>query len=116
VKLLADECCDSGLVSFLRKEGHDVLYITEYKPGALDLEVVERAKSEKRIIITEDKDFGELVYRFKIDAEGIILLRFKVNEAQKKRQKIKILISEYKDRLKKHLVVVTQDGFRFRPL
>lgn len=49
MKLLADECCDSGLVSFLRKEGHDVLYITEYKPGALDLEVVERAKSEKRI-------------------------------------------------------------------
>lgn len=46
MKLLADECCDSGLVSFLRKEGHDVLYITEYKPGALDLEVVERAKSE----------------------------------------------------------------------
>lgn len=46
MKLLADECCDSGLVSFLRKEGHDVLYITEYKPGALDLEVVERAKSK----------------------------------------------------------------------
>lgn len=48
MKLLADECCDSGLVSFLRKEGHDVLYITEYKPGALDLEVVERAKSESK--------------------------------------------------------------------
>ncbi len=116
MKLLADECCDSALVSFLRKEGHDVLYVTEYRPGALDSEVVEIARIEKRIIITEDKDFGELVYRLKIEAEGIILLRFNVNESQKKRQKIKILIAEYKDKLKKHLVVVTPERFRFRPL
>jgi len=116
VKLLADECCDSALVSFLRKEGHDVLYITEHEPGALDSEIIEKARIGKRIIITEDKDFGGLVYRFKIETEGIILLRFKVNEAQKKRQKIKILIEEYKDRLKKHLVVVNPEGFRFRPL
>ena len=75
MKLLADECCDSALVSFLRKEGHDVLYVTEYRPGALDSEVVEIARIEKRIIITE-----------------------------------------YKDRLKKHLVVVTKERFRFRPL
>ncbi|MBS3772056.1 MAG: DUF5615 family PIN-like protein [Bacteroidales bacterium] len=116
MKLLADECCDSALVSFLRKEGHDVLYVMEEKPGSLDSEVLEKAKSEKRIIITEDKDFGELVYRLKLEAEGIILLRFKVNEAPKKLQQIKILISEYKDRLKKNLVVVNPDGFRFRPL
>jgi len=116
VKLLVDECCDSALVSFLRKQGHDVLYVTEDKPGLLDSEVLVRAKSEKRIIITEDKDFGELVYRLKLEAEGIILLRFNVNEAQKKHQRVKVLMTKYKDRLKKHLVVVNPDGFRFRPL
>ena len=65
MKFLADECCDTGLVASLRKDGHDVLYVTEKKAGAIDDEILSDAYKEERILITEDKDFGELVYRFK---------------------------------------------------
>ena len=62
MKLLADECCDAGLVHAQRNDGHDVLYAAESSPGATDEEILERAVSEHRILLTEDKNFGELVY------------------------------------------------------
>jgi len=80
VKFLVDECVDSDLVPKLRSEGHDVLYVVEYNPGILDNELLNMAYSEKRILLTEDKDFGELVYRLKKSAFAIVLLRFEVKE------------------------------------
>ena len=41
MKFLADECCDTELVTLLRSEGYDVLYVMEFKPGALDKKVLE---------------------------------------------------------------------------
>jgi predicted nuclease of predicted toxin-antitoxin system len=57
MKLLADECCDAGLIAALRADGHDLLYVLESLRGVTD--------DEERILITEDKDFGELVHRLK---------------------------------------------------
>ena len=71
---MADECCDAGLVSSLREDGHDVLYVLERKPGVSDDEVLIEAYNEERILVTEDKDFGELVYRLKKRSRGIILI------------------------------------------
>ncbi|MFH1702457.1 MAG: DUF5615 family PIN-like protein [Nitrospirota bacterium] len=51
MKFLADECCDTELVTLLRSEGHDVLYVMEFKPGALDKKVLEKAFAEKRILL-----------------------------------------------------------------
>ena len=65
MKFLADECCNTGLVGSLREDGHDVLYILETKAGVSDDKVLLDAYNEERILLTEDKDFGELVYRFK---------------------------------------------------
>jgi len=65
MKFLADECCDDGMVKYLREKGIDVTYIQESKSGIADSQVLSEAYQEKRILITEDKDFGELVYRFK---------------------------------------------------
>jgi len=76
MKLLADECCDTGLVQKLRELGHDVLYIAESGSGSSDEQVLNQAFAEERILITEDKDFGELVYRLKRNVFGVILLRF----------------------------------------
>ena len=60
MKFLADECCDAHVVSLFRYQRHDVLYVTEFKPGALDEEVLKKAFNEKRLLLTEDKDFGNL--------------------------------------------------------
>ena len=72
MKFLADECCDHGLVEAMRQSGYDVLFVLEAKPRATDDDVLALAFNERRILITEDKDFGELVYRLEKPARGII--------------------------------------------
>lgn len=116
MKFLADECCDSGLVAHLREEGHDVLYVTEEKAGATDDTVLLDAYKEGRILLTEDKDFGELVYRLKKPCPGIILIRIDVREKNTKWNRLRTLIEKYEGRLAGHFVVVDPQKFRFRPL
>jgi predicted nuclease of predicted toxin-antitoxin system len=116
LKFLADECCDAGLVNFLRKLGHDVVYVTEECAGISDNEVLEKAYREDRILLTEDKDFGELAYRLRKAATGIVLIRIDVKEKHLKRQRLKSLIETYGPRLSGHFVTVHTDKFRFRPL
>jgi len=116
MKFVADECCDAGLVSSLRSEGHDTIYVKEFGPGALDKEVLEKAFAEERVLITEDKDFGELVYRLEKPAYAVVLLRFDVHERGLKWPRLKQLISKYGDRLKGLFVVVDTEKFRSHPL
>lgn len=116
MKFLADECCDTGLVASLREDGHDVLYVLEKKAGVTDDEVLIDAYNEGRILITEDKDFGELVYRLKKSAQGIILIRIDVKERHMKWPRLKKLIDNYEARLRGHFVVIDTQKFRFRPL
>jgi predicted nuclease of predicted toxin-antitoxin system len=61
VRWLADECIDATLVSHLRARGHDVVYMAEIAPAANDAEILARARSDARLLLTEDKDFGDLV-------------------------------------------------------
>jgi predicted nuclease of predicted toxin-antitoxin system len=63
VKFLADECVDRQIVERLRRERHEVLYFVEMEPGISDDEVRNLANLEKSILLTADKDFGELIFR-----------------------------------------------------
>jgi predicted nuclease of predicted toxin-antitoxin system len=116
LKFLADECCDIGLVASLRNEGYDVSYVLENKAGISDDEVLLDAFNDERILLTEDKDFGELVYRFKKPSNGIVLIRIDVKERHMKWPRLKMLIERYGDRLPGHFVVIDKEKFRFRPL
>jgi predicted nuclease of predicted toxin-antitoxin system len=58
LNFLADEGCDFAVVRALRTEGHDVLAVAEFMTRSVDSELMERAYQEKRILLTEDKDFG----------------------------------------------------------
>jgi len=62
MNFLADESCAGPVIRALREAGHDVVAIAEVAKGATDEQVLERALNEKRVLITEDRDFGELVY------------------------------------------------------
>lgn len=75
MKLLADEGVDKPIVDKLRGSGFDVHYIQETNQGAEDEMVLQIANQEARILLTQDKDFGELVNRFKKVHFGIILVR-----------------------------------------
>ena len=70
MNLLADECSDALVVDGLRGDGHDVLYVREVARGSDDDTVLQMAADQQRILLTEDKDFGELVVRLKLPAHG----------------------------------------------
>ena len=76
MRFLADESCDFAIVHALRASGYDVLAISEITPRAEDPEVIRLAVREKRILLTEDKDFGRLVYSHGQKTLGVIFLRF----------------------------------------
>ena len=75
MNFLADESCAGPVVRTLREAGHDVVAIAEVARGATDEQVLERALNEKRVLITEDRDFGELVYARGRSSAGVILVR-----------------------------------------
>ncbi|HVB46951.1 MAG TPA: DUF5615 family PIN-like protein [Burkholderiales bacterium] len=76
MRLLADESCDHAVVRALHAAGHDVLAIAESAPGISDEAVIERAVRDQRIVLTDDKDFGQLVYAAARSASGVMFLRF----------------------------------------
>ncbi len=76
MRFLADESCDFAVVRALRSAGHDVTAIAELSPRAEDVVVMERAVRSARILITEDKDFGHLVYAKMHKSGGVMLIRF----------------------------------------
>ena len=75
MNLIADEGVDKPIVDALRISGFDVQYILETNQGADDEFILHLAKSEQRILVTQDKDFGELVYRLKKAHFGVVLIR-----------------------------------------
>jgi len=75
VKLLADESVDCQIVQRLRKNGYTVQYVAEMEPGITDEVVLGLANQDADVLVTPDKDFGELVFRRRLLASGILLGR-----------------------------------------
>ncbi len=75
MNLLADEGVDQQVVLRLRADGHIVWYVAEMEPSISDDLVLQRANEQKSVLVTEDKDFGELVYRLGLVHHGVILVR-----------------------------------------
>jgi predicted nuclease of predicted toxin-antitoxin system len=73
---LANENLPLEVVEAVRKLGHDVTWIRTDAPGSKDRDILQRAESEQRIVLTCDKDFGELAFQFGLPAScGIVLFR-----------------------------------------
>jgi predicted nuclease of predicted toxin-antitoxin system len=75
MNLLADENVDQQIVERLRQDGHSVLYVAEMAPGVSDDVVLAQANQQGAVLVTADKDFGELVYRQGRIHCGVLLLR-----------------------------------------
>lgn len=71
---LADECVGRSIVETMRREGFDVAWVAEECPGADDEEVLSRAVGQGRVLLTLDKDFGELAVRLRRPAVAIIIV------------------------------------------
>jgi predicted nuclease of predicted toxin-antitoxin system len=75
LRILADESVEGEVVARLRSQGHDVAYIPEASAGIRDDKVLARANAEGRVLLTEDKDFGDLAFFYGNRSSGIVLLR-----------------------------------------
>lgn len=73
---MADESCAGPIIRALREAGHNLVAIAEVAKGATDEQVLEFAAKEKRVLITEDRDFGELIYARGRSSSGVMLIRF----------------------------------------
>ncbi|PIP12804.1 MAG: hypothetical protein COX49_03620 [bacterium (Candidatus Stahlbacteria) CG23_combo_of_CG06-09_8_20_14_all_40_9] len=89
MKFIADENLEKPVVEWLRGQGLDVRYIGEEAPATSDEAIVSIAKEEDRILVTNDKDFGELVFRQGKILSGIILIRATDERASNKIKLVK---------------------------
>src|SRR5712672_2048404 len=95
MRFLADECCDFAAVRSLRAHGHDVRAVSEFQHSSVDREVMELALKENRILLTEDKDFGWLVFAGRVDSPGVILIRFPASARGLLGEAVLTLVREY---------------------
>lgn len=116
MKILANENMPGDVVDALRNVGHDVLWVRSDFPGAGDDEVLARASAEQRILITFDKDFGELVFaRGSRASQGVILFRIATPSASVAARKVVAAIG-LRDDWGGHFSVVDDTKVRLVPL
>ena len=114
MKFLADENIDKPIVDHLRKEGHVVLYVIEMEPSISDDEVIQRANQESALLLTADKDFGELVFRQGRIVYGVVLIRLPGLSPQRKAEVIAKVVQEHANELTKNFTVITPGVVRIR--
>ena len=116
MRWLADECIDAALIGRLRRAGHDAVYVAEIASDATDTEVLRRAHDDRRLLLTEDKDFGELVFRSEMAVPGLVLLRLSPKESLRKWTRLEAAVEQFGERLFGRYLVIEEAWFRSRPL
>ena len=115
-KFLIDESCGRKLCIFLREKGFDALFVGDIFPSTLDQHVLAYAKNEERVLVTNDKDFGELLFRLRLPSSGVIFLRLKNDNLVSRRQHLLEVIKEFNTKLSISFIIVTEGKVRIRKL
>jgi predicted nuclease of predicted toxin-antitoxin system len=113
--VVVDECVEYEIVTLLRENNIPVLSIMESHRSIEDIDVLQIAVSSSAYLLTEDKDFGELVFRLKLPHHGILLARFPNDyEPDIKAQKIAKIILEIYEELENRFSVLDEYRLRIR--
>lgn len=116
MRFLVDESTGPAVALWLRAEGHDVLSVFDTTRGADDDVVLRTASSENRILITNDKDLGEKVYRERRPHKGVILLRLDDERTPGKIDTPRRLLAQHAEQLANNFIVVTETRVRMARL
>ncbi len=103
---MADESCAGPVIRALRAAGHDVIAIAETAKGVTDEAVIERALTGSRVLITEDRDFGELLYARGRTSAGVVFLKFDSRARRTKLQATVEAVAKLGDRLRNGFTVI----------
>jgi predicted nuclease of predicted toxin-antitoxin system len=115
MNFLADEGVDLPVVQKLRSDGHEVLYVAELSPGISDEEVLATANEKDALLLTSDKDFGELVYRLRRISSGVLLMRLAGLSPASKAELVSSVIREHEEQLRYTFTVIAPGMVRIRP-
>jgi len=114
MRVVADECIDRQIVERLRVEGHDVLYMAEMGPSIPDDTILERANQENALLLTADKDFGELIFRQNRILCGVLLIRLAGFSQFEKAKLVSAVIRDHSNELSQSFTVVSPGMIRIR--
>ena len=113
MRFLVDECTGPAVAQYLREVGHEVFSVYNQTRGLDDETIIHKAFEEDWILITNDKDFGEKVYRNDYPHKGVVFMRLENERAANKIKVLKNLLTSYAGQLVDNFTVVTETQVRF---
>jgi len=114
VRFVADESVDGPIVRGLRTAGHEVTYVAELAPGIADEAVLALPHERNAVLVTADKDFGELVFARNLPHAGVILIRLHGLESADKVNRVVASVADKPETLLRAFTVVDAQETRRR--
>ncbi|WP_448383525.1 DUF5615 family PIN-like protein [Desulfosoma sp.] len=116
MNFVADESVDCPIVARLRREGYQISYVAELGPGMPDDAVLNLANQETALLLTADKDFGEMVVRQRLHRHGVVLIRLAGLTPARKAEIVALAVKEHLTELPRSFAVIMSGMFRIRRL
>ena len=113
MRFLVDECTGPKVARWLRDQDHEIFSVYDEARGMDDEDIIRKADAEDWILITNDKDFGEKVYRERRPHRGVIFMRLADERVANKTEVLQRLLEGHADKLADRFVVVTETRVRF---
>jgi predicted nuclease of predicted toxin-antitoxin system len=113
MKFILDECTGSLVGSWLRELGYQVFSVYQEARGATDEKLLAKAVAENWILITNDREFADKIYRENCPHRGVIFLNLENQLAANKIETLARLLAIYPDLISDRFVVVTESQVRF---
>jgi predicted nuclease of predicted toxin-antitoxin system len=115
MRFVADESVDGNVVRALRSAGHEVMYIADEMSSTNDPDVLAFAVGRNEVLLTEDKDFGEIVHNRRHQHAGVVLMRMNAMPPLDRVARTLMVISVHEARLKNAFTVISARRVRVRP-
>lgn len=112
MKFLIDECIGYSIVEWLQSKNYDVVFLEDASIGASDPEVLAIAYAANRILITCDKDYGEIIFLRKQPHKGIILLRLANYTRSKKINILEKILQDHANEIDENFIVASENNIR----
>ena len=112
MRFLVDECTGPAVAEWLWNSHHNVFSVYDKARGLDDGSIIEKANRENYILITNDKDFGELIFHMRKAHKGVILLRLEDERAENKIAVLRRVLESHSEKLANNFIIVTEKTVR----
>lgn len=116
MNIVADESVDGQIVERLRTDGHNVQFVAEFHPGINDEAVLLTSRQANAVLLTADKDFGDLVFRQRLVHSGVLLIRLAGMESNRKADLVSWVFAQHSGELHRAFAVLSERALRIRNL